>query len=93
MKGVQKETTSDAGGGYDVGYIDNTDWMEYTISVSKSGTYNVIFRLASGVTGGKFDVLNSSGTTLASVSVPNTGGFQSWRDVKATIKWHPARKQ
>ena len=88
MKGVQKETTTDAGGGYDVGYIDLNDWMYYNQSISTAGTYKFIFRLASPLTGAKFEVYdtyNSIKTLVATITVPNTGGWQAWRDVAASI--------
>jgi len=88
MKGVQKEATKDAGGGYDVGYIDQYDWMYYNQSISTAGTYKFIFRLASPNTGAKFqvyDTYNSTKTLVATITVPNTGGWQAWRDVAASI--------
>lgn len=86
MLGVQKETTADAGGGQDVGYIDLNDWMEYNIKTTASGTFSVKFRVASGTsTGSQFQVKSSSGTVLATVTVPATGGYQSWKDVTASV--------
>jgi endoglucanase len=85
MYGVQTETTTDAGGGQNVGYIDINDWLKYTINPSVSGTYTFTFRVASGATGAQFKVKNSSGTVLATVNVPNTGGYQTWKDVTASI--------
>ena len=82
--GVQKEPTTDAGGGQDVGYIDTGDWMDYNVSVSSSGTYAVNLRVASP-NGGQFQIRNSSGTVLATVTVPNTGGWQNWQTVSANI--------
>jgi hypothetical protein len=37
MSGVQTENTSDAGGGLNVGWIDDGDWMDYQINVLSSG--------------------------------------------------------
>jgi endoglucanase len=85
MYGVEKETTTDAGGGQNVGYIDLSDWMKYTINPSVAGGYTFTFRVASGATGAQFKVKNSSGTILATVNVPNTGGYQTWRDVTAAL--------
>ena len=85
MSGVQKESTSDAGGGQDVSYIDPNDWMDYTVNVAAAGTYNVSFRIASVSSNAKFDVRKSDGTVLASVTVPNTGGYQNWQTVTAKL--------
>jgi Carbohydrate binding module (family 6) len=55
--------------------------------VATAGTYNVTFLVASpsGVTDG-FHIANSSGTNLSgSVNVPNTGGWQTWTTVTASV--------
>jgi lysophospholipase L1-like esterase len=77
MSGVQKESTLDAGGGQNVGYIDNGDWMEYNIQVPATRNYVLSFRLASTNTSAQFQVKQGS-NILATVTVPNTGGYQSW---------------
>ncbi|HYG39634.1 MAG TPA: carbohydrate-binding protein [Cytophagales bacterium] len=83
MSGIQTETTADAGGGTNVGWIDANDWMDYNVNVTTSGTYNVSFRVSSGVSGGQLQ-LRKGGTTLASITVPGTGGWQNWTTVTAT---------
>jgi endoglucanase len=84
MSGVQKETTTDAGGGQNVSYIDNTDWMDYSVNVSAAGTYAVNLRVSSP-TGGQLQIRNSAGTVLGSVTVPNTGGWQNWQTVTTNV--------
>jgi hypothetical protein len=84
MNGVQKENTSDAGGGQNVGYIDYGDWMDYNVNVSSGGTYAVNLRVATP-SGGQLQIQNSNGTVLATVSIPNTGGYQNWQTVTANI--------
>ena len=41
------QPTEDDGGGLNVGWIDANDFMEYNLSVSKSGNYLVEYRVAS----------------------------------------------
>jgi hypothetical protein len=84
MNGVQKETTTDAGGGQNVGYIDTGDWMDYSVSASAAGTYSVNLRVASP-SGGQLQIQSSTGAVLATVAVPNTGGYQNWQTVSANI--------
>ena len=83
--GMRVETTTDAGGGLNVGYSDNNDWMSYPINVPVSGAHTVHFRVASGFTGGQL-VLSRNGADLAVINVPNTGGFQAWTTVSATVQ-------
>jgi hypothetical protein len=88
MNGVQKETTTDAGGGLSVGYVDTGDFMSYATSVRApyTGKYKVSFRVASKNGGAVFS-LNESGTntSLGSVNVPSTGSWQNWITVDTEI--------
>ncbi|MES2324056.1 MAG: carbohydrate-binding protein [Pseudomonadota bacterium] len=83
--GVRVETTTDAGGGFNAGYLDNNDWMSYPINVPVAGAHTVQFRVATANTGGQL-VLSRNGTDLAVINVPNTGGFQNWTTVSATVQ-------
>ncbi len=85
MFGIQTEPTSDIGGGLDVGYQDTNDWMDYSVSVSASGVYTVNFRVASINTGAQFQLRKSDGSVLATVTVPNTGNWQGWQTVSASV--------
>ena len=62
-------------GGYSVGWTGPGEWLEYTANSSAS-TYKLDLRVASAVTGSKL-VLKSNGTTVATVDIPNTGGWYS----------------
>ena len=84
MSGVANENTSDAGGGQNVGYIDFGDWMDYSVNVSSAGSYAINLRVASP-SGGQLQIKDGSGSVLATVSIPNTGGYQSWQTVSANI--------
>jgi hypothetical protein len=85
MYGIQTENTSDAGGGQNVAWQDNNDWMDYAVNIAASATYTVNFRVASMFSGAQFQLRNSSGSVLATVTVPNTGNFQSWQSVSASV--------
>jgi hypothetical protein len=91
--GVQKETTTDDGGGQDVGYIDNGDWMDYSINVYATGTYTLRLRVASTVPGGKIEIRNSDSVVLATVTVPETGGWQTWTTTEPVLVNLPAGTQ
>ena len=85
MNGVLLEGTSDAGGGLNVGWQDNDDWMDYKINASTGGSFPVNFRVATMFTGVQFQVRNSTGEVLKTIAVPNTGGFQNWQTVSANL--------
>jgi len=91
--GVDLETTADtvdttaAGGGYDVGWTTAGQWFDYTVNVAAAGTYSVAFRVSSpyGITDA-LHIANSSGTNLSgAVAVPNTGGYETWTTVTASV--------
>lgn len=86
--GVQTENTADAGGGQDVGWIDAGDWMRYApLTLFSAGTYTVSFRVATPNTGQQLALVNAvTGETLATVALPNTGGWQTWGTVSTTVK-------
>ncbi|HEU0109583.1 MAG TPA: carbohydrate-binding protein, partial [Flavisolibacter sp.] len=85
MSGVQTETTTDAGGGKNVGWIESGDWMNYSVSVSTAASYTINFRIATPNSGSQFQVKKADGTLLATVNIPVTGGFQSWQTISATV--------
>ena len=87
MSGVQVETTSDAGAGKDVGYFDVGDWMAYRINVTKAGEYAVQYRVASNTTGASLRLETlGGGTVYGTISVPNTGGWQSWQTITHNVQ-------
>jgi beta-glucosidase len=81
------QDTSAAGGAYDVGWTTAGQWFNYTVDVAAAGTYSVSFRLSSpyGITDG-LHIANAAGTNLTGpVAVPDTGGYQDWTTVTASI--------
>ena len=91
--GIDLETTADTqdvtatGGPYDIGWTTGGQWFNYTVNVATAGTYSVGLRVASPY--GLTDALhidNSAGTNLSgSVAIPNTGGYQTWTTVTASV--------
>ncbi|QDP39613.1 glycosyl hydrolase [Radiobacillus deserti] len=84
MSGVQLETTTDSGGGQSVGYIDVGDWLDYSIDVPSTGTYKVEYRVASATSNGQVQ-FKSGSNTLATSTIPNTGGWQSWQTISTNV--------
>jgi len=81
QSGVQLETTTDIGGGQNIGYLDVNDYLDYEVEVATTGTYKVDYRTASENFGGlALQILDASGnpTTLHLASFPATGGWQNW---------------
>ena len=85
--GVDLETCTDTGCGYDIGWTGTGQWFKYTVNVATARSYTVTLRLASpsGVTDG-LHIASSSGANLSgSINVPATGGWQTWTTVTVTV--------
>jgi hypothetical protein len=85
--GVDLETTTDTGGGYDLGWTAGGQWFKYTVNVATAGTYTVGLRLAapSAVTDA-LHIASASGTNLSgNVNAPATGGYQAWTTVNVSV--------
>lgn len=66
-------------GGYNIGWIQAGEYLTYTVYVPETGSYSISARVASISSNGEirvdFDGIDKTGN----VSVPNTGGWQSWQ--------------
>ncbi|WP_217605916.1 beta-1,3-glucanase family protein [Chitinophaga sp. GbtcB8] len=86
MSGIATETTTDAGGGLDVGWIEAGDWMSYNVTIPATGTYRVDYRVASPNANTSLRLEKDAGATqLGTVTIPNTGGWQNWGNVSHTV--------
>jgi len=86
MSGVKTETTSDAGGGLNVGYIDGGDWMTYSVNIPTTGTYKVSYRVAAAAGGGQIQLEKAGGSPVYSnINVPSTGGWQNWQTISHNV--------
>ena len=74
---VDAETTSDTGGGCNVGWTAGGEWLEYDIS-SSGGTFDLVLRLAAN-SGGKTVTVKLDGNVVGTVTAPSLG-WQTWRD-------------
>ena len=75
------QATTDTGGGYNVGWLNNGEWLEYTVNPQDpSAIYSISVRVAAPSAGGQLR-MRLNGTVLGTVSVPATGGWQNWQTV------------
>ncbi|MBW8888274.1 MAG: S8 family serine peptidase [Fibrobacteres bacterium] len=81
---VDIQATTDAGGGYNVGWIQAGEWLAYDVNVAAAGTYSLTARMASGTAGTKSAVLSVDGVNVATFSFTNASGTQSWQNVTVT---------
>lgn len=84
-EGVDIEATTDIGGGFDVGWIAATEWLKYTVSVGTAGSYTLTARVAADGPGGTFHIEFGGKDVTGPLTIPDTGGWQSWTNVSATV--------
>ena len=85
--GVDLESTSDTGGGDDLGWTSAGQWTRYTVNVASAGTYTVSLRVAapSAVTDA-LHLSSATGTDLTGLTgIPATGGWQNWTTVTVRL--------
>lgn len=78
---VDVETTQDATGAYNIGYIMNGEWLEYSVNVATTGAYSVDIRVACDGTGRTMHIEMDGTNISGAISVPNTAGWQTWTTV------------
>jgi beta-glucosidase len=89
QSGVQLESTTDTGGGQDVGFIAPGDSITYTnLDFGASTALRVTTRRASGSTSTgtvSYHLDSATGPVIASFNVSNTGGWQTWGSVSTNL--------
>lgn len=75
---VDIETCTDAGGGYNIGYATTGEWLEYTVNVAATGSYNLDLRVACNGDGRTVSLTMDDVSIANNVVIPNTGGWQTW---------------
>ncbi len=76
--GVDVQATTDAGGGYNVGYTADGEWLNYSVNVTTAGSYSVSFRTAGTGTAAAIRLELDGADVTGAVSLPNTGAWQTW---------------
>ncbi|MET7477133.1 glycoside hydrolase family 16 protein [Streptomyces sp. NPDC005648] len=91
QSGTTTETTTDTGGGSDLGYLAGGDWALYKgVNFGSTAATQFYARVASGAASGVSGLVqvrldSQTATPIGSFSVANTGGWQTWQTVPANI--------
>ncbi|MBT2229433.1 glycoside hydrolase family 16 protein [Nonomuraea sp. NEAU-A123] len=91
QSGTIVETTTDTGGGQNVGAIANGDWLRFDgVNFGSEAARQFKARVASGAAGGVSGLVqvrldSPTATPIGDFALGNTGGWQSWRTVPANI--------
>ena len=87
QEGLSTEETTDINGGLNIGYTDVGDFADYLVLVTETGDYDINFRVASENQSGSILLQLIDGSNiqnLTQISLPITGGWQTWQTVSAT---------
>lgn len=80
--GARLEGTADTGGGRNVGWLANGDWMRYAgINLHRAGQLTTTIRVAAATNAGgtiELHADSASGPLLATFAITATGGWQKW---------------
>jgi hypothetical protein len=79
--GVDIEKSADSRGGYNV-TMKQGEWLNYTVNVSKAGTFNLDTRVAGLYGNASFHIEVDGKNVSGSMKFVNTGGFQNWTTVR-----------
>ena len=67
---------------YYVGWIEDSEWMRYTIKPEEPGNYKMMVEIASYINGSSLSVEFDSGMNAGPINLPNTNGWSNgWRIV------------
>lgn len=70
--------TEDDTNGFNVGWTETDEWMQYTLHSDSTALYKLSVRHASGYEGSKFTIeINEAGVTTE-LTLPGTNGWQNW---------------
>ncbi len=64
-----------------IGWTAAGEWLEFSADVTRSGRYQVVFRVASGASGGNFRVLVNGINVTGTASIGGTGDWGNYVDV------------
>jgi len=79
---VDIETCTDEGGGFNIGYITDGEWLTYSVTVQTTGFYDFSFRVASNSTNNKSITLYiDNQPVITNLSINYTGGWQNWQTI------------
>ncbi|RED94621.1 putative secreted protein (Por secretion system target) [Marinoscillum furvescens DSM 4134] len=68
-------------GGYKVSSIEDGEFLTYTIAAPATGTYSFAVRYSAQSSSGKIAIEIDGEKVSEDVTVPSTGGFDSWEDL------------
>ena len=82
---IDIQSTSDVGGGYNIGWIEQGEYLRYDLSAAHNARYRFRVRVASSTDRGAFHFKLNGENVGTVLNVPDTGGWQRWADLSASL--------
>jgi endoglucanase len=80
--GVDIESCTDViSNGFQVAFIEDGEWLQYTVEVKSKTTFDVAVRYASNAAGGKLYLEDKNGRISETITIPSSGGINNWKTV------------
>ena len=80
--GVDIELCTDAmTNGFQVAFIEDGEWLQYTVEVKSKTTFDVAIRYTSEASGGKLYLEDENGRISETITIPSSGGINNWKTV------------
>lgn len=80
--GVDIQTSKDTiSNGYQVSFIEDGEWLQYTFDLDAEKTFDVAIRYSSAEAGGKISIEDEVGQLSEPISIPFSGGINNWKTV------------
>ena len=76
---IEKCSDTENSNGFNVGWTETGEWMQYTLHSDSTAIYSLSVRHASGSDGSKFTIEVNEANITGELSLPATGGWQTWK--------------
>jgi hypothetical protein len=87
---VDIQDCTDAASGancHNVGWIEAGEWLAYNVSTAQAGNYRFTIRVAAKNPGKRLHIEFGGQDISGSITVPHTGGYQTWTNVTTGPIW------
>lgn len=74
-----------AEGGWNVGWFQPGEWMEYSVDVPRAGTYQLRLRVATPAAGAACRLSVAGQNVSSQINIPATAGWQTYRSVNMNV--------
>jgi hypothetical protein len=84
-EGVDIDFSKNEGGGYQIGWTNDGEWMNYTVDVKETGFYTAATLMGTPYDGKKFHIEFDGQNVSGIVNVPNTSDYHRRQYAIATV--------